>query len=84
MRLHFQPSSAVGGYGFEKKNILTRKFVKCSYQLDTPRVNWLQLPALLTPTAMYYKSNQPQGTKLLSCFLIIINYEDTITHVCNL
>lgn len=39
-------------------------------------------PALFIPIAMYYKSSHSQGTKLLSCFLIIINYKDTITHVC--
>lgn len=54
----------------------------CEVQLDTPRVNWLQLPALLMPIAMYYKSSHSQGTKLLSCFLIIINYKDSITRVC--
>lgn len=49
----------------------------------------LQLPAghtkgKLAPVTMYYKSSHSQGTKLLSCFLIIINYKDTITHVCSL
>lgn len=81
--LHLQPFSALGVKAL-RKNTLMCKFVNCSYQLDTPRVNWLQLPALLTPIAMYYKSSHSQGTKLLSCFLIIINYKDTITHVCNL